>query len=85
MRSRVLRDSDPRVTAQAIVRVNYIPVLSSERVPHIKKPATVHTEKKSGHEFQTGTRHQDRLADDRPSYTSKGPGSISGAIRFPEK
>jgi hypothetical protein len=49
---------------EAIVRVNYRSILSSERAPHTKKPAIANTEeKKSGHEFQMGARHQDRLAD----------------------
>jgi hypothetical protein len=46
---------------EATVRVNYRPILSSERVPDVKKPAIVNTEKKIGHEFQMGARHQDRL------------------------
>jgi hypothetical protein len=47
----------------ASVLVNYRSILSSERVPHIKKPAIVDTGKKSGHDFQLADRHQDRLAD----------------------
>jgi hypothetical protein len=45
----VLRDFDPRVTALARPRsnctVNYRPTLSSDRVPHIKKPAIVRERK----------------------------------------
>jgi hypothetical protein len=52
----VLRDLDPRVTALAIPRskctVNYRPILSSERVPHIKKPAN--RKQKPGHGLQMG-------------------------------
>jgi hypothetical protein len=48
---------------EAIVQVNYKRILSSERVPHIKKPAIVRQKKKSGHGLQMGARHQDRLAD----------------------
>jgi hypothetical protein len=47
---------------EAIIRVNYIPILSSETALHIKKPAIVRNEK-SGHGPQMGARHQDRLAD----------------------
>jgi hypothetical protein len=32
---------------EAIVQVNYRPILSSERVPHIKKPAIVRQNKKN--------------------------------------
>jgi hypothetical protein len=43
-----VRDLDPRVTALARLRgnctVNYRPVLSLERAPHIKKPAIVRQE-----------------------------------------
>jgi hypothetical protein len=35
---------------EAIVQVNYRPILSSERVPHIKKPAIVRQKQKSGHD-----------------------------------
>jgi hypothetical protein len=56
--------SEARVTAlvrqrpEVIVQVNYVSILSSERAPHIKKPAIVNTEKKkSGHEFQMRVRH----------------------------
>jgi hypothetical protein len=48
---------------EAIVQVNYRPILSSEKVPHIKKPVIVRQKKKSGHGLQMGARHQDRLAD----------------------
>jgi hypothetical protein len=41
---------------QAIVRVNYRPILSSERVPNIKKPAIVRQKKNSGHGLQMGAR-----------------------------
>jgi hypothetical protein len=51
------------VTALARPRVNYRSILLSERAPHIKKPATVNTEKKSGHEFQKGALHHDILTD----------------------
>jgi hypothetical protein len=34
---------------EAIIQVNYRPILSSERVLHIKKPAIVERKQKSGH------------------------------------
>jgi hypothetical protein len=47
---------------EAIVRINYSPILSSERAPHIKKPAIVRQKTKSGHGLQLGARHRDWLA-----------------------
>jgi hypothetical protein len=46
---------------EAIVWVNYRPILLSERAPHIKKTAIVKQKKKSRHGFQMGAWHQDRL------------------------
>jgi hypothetical protein len=67
VKCRVLRDLYSRVTAlqgpEAIVRVNYSPILSLEREPNIKKPTIVRHTKKSGHELQMGARYRDRLAD----------------------
>jgi hypothetical protein len=67
----VPRDFDPRVTALARpksnCKVNYRPVLSSERALQNNKHATVwrkfQGERKIGHRFQMGAWHQDRLAD----------------------
>jgi hypothetical protein len=39
---------------EAIVQVNYRPILSSKRVPHFKKPAIRQKEKKYGHDTKTG-------------------------------
>jgi hypothetical protein len=50
---------------EAIVRVNYRPILSSERAHYIEKPIIVRQKGGSGR-FQTGAWHQDTLAD-RPS------------------
>jgi hypothetical protein len=52
---------------EAIVQVNYRPVLSSERAVQNNKAATVQRkfqgERKIGHGSQMGASHQDRLAD----------------------
>jgi hypothetical protein len=60
-------DFDPRVTALAKPRsncaVSYRPTLSSERVPHIKKPAIITQKNKSGPGTQMGSRHQNKLTN----------------------
>jgi hypothetical protein len=43
---------------EVIVLANYIPVLSSERAPHTKKPVIVRKQK-SGHGLEMGSWHQD--------------------------
>jgi hypothetical protein len=39
--ARLCNEDQLRVHPKAIVRVNYRPILSSKRVPHIKKPSIV--------------------------------------------
>jgi hypothetical protein len=46
-----------------VTRTREWPVLSSERTPHINKPATVWQESRSGRKPQVGALFQDRLAD----------------------
>jgi hypothetical protein len=48
---------------EAIVRVNYKPILSSERTPIARNPQLSNRKQKSGHGLQMGARYQDRLAD----------------------
>jgi hypothetical protein len=68
----VLRDFDPRVTVLSRPRssctVNYRPILSSERVPHIKKPAIVRRKTKIWSRAPDGSpipRQTGRLTVDR--------------------
>jgi hypothetical protein len=44
-------------------QVNYRPILSSEWAAHSKKHGIARLKLKSGHRFQMGARHLDKLAD----------------------
>jgi hypothetical protein len=48
---------------EAIIQVNYRPILWSERVTKSWNPQLSVRKEKSGHNFQMGARHQDTLAD----------------------
>jgi hypothetical protein len=67
-------------TREAIVRVNYRPILSSEKVHHIKKAAIARQEKKkSGQDFQVGSRltFGRNLSSTSTSYCDLGSGILT--------
>jgi hypothetical protein len=46
---------------EAIVQVNYTPILSSDRAPYSKNPESSERKQKFGHGLQMGARHRGRL------------------------